>query len=66
LACAWLSSISTLAASLTYVYTSPAEYRAVSRIQITPALSVAEADELKQQSYPPRKNQRTLAQERDS
>ena len=34
-----------LAASLTYVYTRPAEYRAVARVQVTPAGFVAEAND---------------------
>src|SRR5262245_37587697 len=34
-----------VATSLTYVYTPPAEYRAVSRLQISPARIVTQGDE---------------------
>jgi polysaccharide biosynthesis transport protein len=37
------------AVSLTYVYTRPAEYRAVARLQISPASVVAESDDAKAQ-----------------
>ena len=36
-----------LAASLTYVYTRPAEYRAVARLQISPAAVVTQPTEAK-------------------
>src|SRR6516165_12254011 len=42
--CAFLPAV---AASLTYVYTRPAEYRAVTRLQISPAAVVTQPTEAK-------------------